>query len=138
MRARVAFVSSLVGVTLLASCSSGQPLSTQASNQLEAQVQAVRASASAHDPARASTQLTQLRAQVNALAHQGQISRTRATEILAAADAVQAQLASIPVPPPPTTTTTAVPRPAPAPPAHDQHRGDGGDKGGGGGGDGGH
>lgn len=120
--------------TLLSSCSSGQSLSAGASTQLETQVASIRTAASAHDRLQAAADLAQLRAEVTQLENQGQISPAKAKAILAAADAVQAQLASIPLPPPPTTTTTTtVPRPSgPRPkPGGDKHGGGGGGDGGG-------
>ena len=133
MRRAALVVASLATAALLSSCGGGQRLSANVSAELEAHVQAVRAAAVDHDPARAVAQLTQLRLQVTQLEQQGQISSTKSKAILDDVAAVQAQLASVPVPPPPPTTLAPPPSTvAPSPPGHAPHS-HGGDNGGDGG-----
>lgn len=133
MRRLALLVAILVAPGLLGSCGGHSSISAGASSQLETRAQAIRAAASAHDPAQAAAQLAAMRAQVTRLEQQGQISPSKAQAILAAADAVQAQLATIPVPPPSTTSTTP-PAQLPAP-GHGQAGDQGGGHGDGGGGD---
>jgi hypothetical protein len=134
-------VGALAVVAVVAGCStSAPPLSVQASQTLEAQVQGIRAAAVAHDRPLADSHLAQLRADVTQLQRQGQLSSARATAILAAATSVQAQLTAIPNPVPPTTLAPPTPPTQPSPPTPPTGPGgkDHGGKGGGGGGDGGH
>jgi predicted component of type VI protein secretion system len=134
---RVRFL--LVWLALMAAsagCASTSPgLSAQASRTLDARVQAVRAAATEHNRALADTRLSQLLADVSQLKRQGQLTSSRATAILAAAAAVQAQLVTIPNPaPPPTTLAPPPPATTPASPAGDEKTHGNGDGGGGGGG----
>ena len=108
------FASGAVG--LVACGGAAPPVSQAASASLSADLVQVEHAASLHDRAGAQAALTNLQHQVLADEASGQISRSRADQILHATAAVAGDLALIP-----TTTTTTAPPPPPAPAPHD-HR----------------
>jgi hypothetical protein len=112
-------------------------VNSQAGQVLGADVNALASAAHAHDPSRLSTALKRLRADVAAQQRSGQVSSTRASQILDAAARVESDVS--------TTPATHPPAPAPATdtPTPDNGQGKGNGKGkdkgngSGGGGDGG-
>jgi hypothetical protein len=125
MRARLgpAAAGAAVSVMLLAACGDDAPgISEEASNNLQYQVEAVRASAQSFDPAGVEHRLGELRASVAQLEAEGELDDERAAEILAAAADVEARIDLVP-------TTTTAPPPPPPPPEDDEDDDDKGNKG---------
>jgi len=98
-----------VAVALLSACGGGDlpSISGDAAKTLDSQVTAVRAAVQARDADAAARALATLRASVERLRRSGDITDNRASQILAAAGAVETQLVSITT----TTTTTTLPLP---------------------------
>ena len=92
------------------------PISQTASTSLSADLARVEQAAALHDRSGAQAELTILRNQVLAYEAAGQISRSRAGQLLHTSAMIEGDLALIP-----TTTTTSAP-----PPAHDHHHPHGG------------
>jgi hypothetical protein len=117
-----------IAVALLiaaAGCGSSPGISNAARQALETQVANVRAAAVARDGARAELALASLRRSVRQYEQNGEISQTRASEILDAATQVENRLA--PYATTSTTTTTTPPEPGDH---HDHGKHHGNDKGG--------
>jgi hypothetical protein len=109
----------VASLTLLAACGSDSPgISEDASNTLEYQVEAVRASAQSFDPEGVERRLAELRSSVAQLKEAGELDDERSAEILAAAADVEAQLDAVP------TTTTTTTAPPPPPPVEDEDKDD--------------
>jgi hypothetical protein len=112
-------------------CGDPDGLPDQAAAQLRPQVEAIRTAAAAGDRAGAEAALAALRQAVAGLQASQAISVDQASDVLAAAGGVEAQLGLLPAPPPPPP-----PAPPPSPPAQteedkDEDREKGkGDKGG--------
>lgn len=117
MRARGVLFLFVVGALLLGACGSDDAgVSAQAGKRLDAQVNGIRASAARADRNTATQQLALLRASVDQLQSDGELSASAADRIRRSADEVQAQLVLLPAPSTTTTsttTTTTSPRPTP-------------------------
>jgi hypothetical protein len=101
----------LVTLLLTACGGGGMPtMSDDAASRVQSQVTAVRNAVAARDADGAARALATLRSTVEHLRRSGDVSAAKASEIVAAATDVQAQLVAIT-----TTTTTTTTRP-PAPP----------------------
>ena len=95
-----------LAVVLLSACGSDSPaIDEDASRALQFQVQAIRDSAEAFDPAGVEQGLADVRASVAQMKEEDQISDDRAAEILAAASDVESLIDEVPT----TTTTTTLP-----------------------------
>jgi len=128
---RTRAVTAAVAVILVAaSCGSSGRMSGTARQKLDALVGQVRAAAVARDRPQAKHALGSLRHWVHQYQQDGQISSGRATDILAAAAAVEAHLAPYATTTT-TTTTTTLPEPAehPEPKHHEPDKHHGRDKG---------
>lgn len=93
-----------LAVVFVAGCGNGRgDVSDTAGGELRPRVAEIRDLATARQPEQASAKLVELRAMVEDLQGRGELSDPAAREVLAAADAVSAQLGLI------TTTTTSEP-----------------------------
>jgi hypothetical protein len=101
-------------VVAAAGCGSSASMSDTASHQLETLVASVRTATVARDRPRAKRALASLRHSVHSLVVSGDISKSRAAEILDAARLVETHLA-------PFTTTTTTTTTTTAPTPHDEH-----------------
>ncbi len=125
-RSRIGVVA-VVAVLMLSACGDdGSGVSTSAGKRLNAQVDALRSTAARADWSTAARQLKLLRASVDQLQSDGDLSASAAARIRRAVDTVAAEL---PAPTTTTTTTTTIP-----PPDHGDKNGkgrrqDGGGKG---------
>ena len=140
MRPTAAVAGAAVALACLSGCGSASPgLSAQASQHLQAQVQAIGAAAAAGNPAEAAADLARLRTEVTQLRAAGQISSSRSAAILTAASQVQGQLGAIPTTTTSTTSTTSTTTTTTTtvPPPQPKHGPDGGSHPGPGGGHGG-
>jgi hypothetical protein len=114
--ARRAVATGLLAVMLLAACGGQAEISARARRQLQARLDEVRTAVAAADPREAQSALRDLERSVSQLLSANQLSEGRATEILAAAQDVAAQLSLLSSPEPtfssgpePTETTTPTP-----------------------------
>jgi hypothetical protein len=128
---RAAAIACMLLLLVLGACSrANHDISTSAATTFRRDLAALNAAVAARNPTAAATALTRLRQHVAALRAYRQISAAAGTRVLAAADAVQAQLhllgPVVAAAPSTTTTTTTAPQPPPAPPGH-RHHGKGGD-----------
>ncbi|MHB8672055.1 MAG: hypothetical protein ACYDAD_16115, partial [Acidimicrobiales bacterium] len=122
------------GVGFLGACGGGpRGVTPAAERDLDVQVQALRQAAERGDRSAAEAQLQALRASVGRLRAAGQVSGSRSSAILAAADVVAVELGTLPSTTTSTTTTSTV-SPTTTPPAANLGRGHD-HKGGGEGGD---
>lgn len=100
------------GLAFAVACGSA-PISTQASSELQAEIEGIRAAADAGDLGGAQARVAEFRTRVEALRAEGAITPERADTILAALADVEANLVLIPTPtPPPRPDPTPPPRPA--------------------------
>ena len=129
LRRRAALATAVLAGALaagLAGC--GHPaVSSQASQALSAQVQQLRTDAANEDQAAAGADLDRLRAMVQAYERAGQVSGTRAQQILAAVSEASGELSALA---PPTTIAPLVEQPVPATPVGHGKGGDHHPKGG--------
>jgi hypothetical protein len=96
---------------LMAGCGRSPELPDPLATELRHRVTAIRAAAGTGDRAGAEAALAELRRRVVELDQVGEVSHGKAGEILAAAAAVESQLAALPAPaPPPSPPTTAPPQ----------------------------
>ena len=109
-RRRIAAIAALAVLMLSACGDDGSGVSTSAGKQLDAQVDAIRTTAARADRSTAARQLALLRASVDQLQSDGDLSASAAARIRRAADAVAAELVLLS--PPTTTTTTTTTSPA--------------------------
>jgi hypothetical protein len=116
MSARRAVATGLLAVMLLAACGGQAEISARARRQLQARLDEVRMAVAAADPREAQSAVRDLERSVSQLLSANQLSEGRATEILAAAQDVAAQLSLLSSPEPtfssspePTETTTPTP-----------------------------
>jgi hypothetical protein len=114
--ARRAVATGLLAVMLLAACGGQAEISARARRQLQARLDEVRTAVAAADRREAQLALRDLERSVSQLLSANQLSEGRATEILAAAQDVAAQLSLLSSPEPtfssgpePTETTTPTP-----------------------------
>jgi hypothetical protein len=114
--ARRAVATGLLAVMLLAACGGQAEISARARRQLQARLDEVRTAVAAADRREAQSALRDLERSVSQLLSANQLSEGRATEILAAAQDVAAQLSLLSSPEPtfssgpePTETTTPTP-----------------------------
>lgn len=130
-------VAVLFGVTLLAACGNQVDISARAQRQLQARLDDVRTAVLAADRPGAQSALRDLERSVSQLVAGDQLSDGRASEILAAAQDVAAQLTILPVseptisptPVPTETTTPAPPEKPEKPEEHGKDEGKGNGKG---------
>ena len=101
-------------VVAVAGCGSSASMSDTASRQLEVLVASVRTATVARDRPRAKHALATLRHSVRSFVVSGDISKSRAAEILGAVTLVEARLA-------PFTTTTTTTTTTTVPPPRDEH-----------------
>lgn len=119
-------VVAVVAVLALSACGDdGSGVSTSAGKQLNAQVDALRTTAARADRRTAARQLALLRASVDQLQSDGDLSAAAAARIRRAVDAVAAELVLLPAPTTTTTTTTTTTKPdhgdkKDEPPKHDE------------------
>jgi hypothetical protein len=114
--ARRAVATGLLAVMLLAACGGQAEISARARRQLQARLDEVRTAVAAADRREAQSALRDIERSVSQLLSANQLSEGRATEILAAAQDVAAQLSLLSSPEPtfssspePTETTTPTP-----------------------------
>jgi len=118
-------------VIVASGCGSSASMSDSARRRLDSLVASVRSAAVSRDGARVDAALASLRNSVHGYEQSGDISRQRASEILAAAAQVESRLAPFATT---TTTTTTLPQPQDED-QHDsgkhrgKHKGDNGDEG---------
>jgi hypothetical protein len=98
--ARRAVATGLLAVMLLAACGGQAEISARARRQLQARLDEVRTAVAASDRREAQSALRDLERSVSQLLSANQLSEARATEILAAAQDVAAQLSLLPTPAP--------------------------------------
>lgn len=100
----------VVGVLFLSACGdSGSGVSAGAGKVLNAQVDALRATAARDDRAAATQHLVLLRASVEKLQSDGELSESATARIRRSLDAVESQLTRLTPPTTTTTTTTTIP-----------------------------
>lgn len=109
-RTRFGAITLLALALFFVGCGESKKLPEQAAAQLRPQVSAIRAAAAAGDRAGAQVGLNHLRQTVADLQGTGGISDEQASDVLAAAAGVEAQLGLLPAPAPPP------PPPPPEPP----------------------
>jgi hypothetical protein len=109
---RRAVATGLLSVMLLAACGGQAEISARARRQLQARLDEVRTAVAAADPREAQSALRDLERSVSQLLSANQLSEGRATEILAAAQDVAAQLSLLPTPAP---TYSSSPEPSETP-----------------------
>jgi outer membrane biosynthesis protein TonB len=116
MSARRGVALALLAVTLMVACGDQAEISARARRQLQARLEEVRTAVAAADRLDAQSALRDLERSVSQLLAADQLSDARATEILAAAQDVAAQLSLLSSPEPtfssspePTETTTPTP-----------------------------
>ena len=120
MSARRTVAAGLLAATLLVACGDQAEIAARAQRQLQARVDDVRTAVAATDRAEAQSAIRALERSVSELLAADQLSDGRATEILAAAQDVAAQLSLLSTPestfsqgPEPTETTTPTPTETP-------------------------